>query len=192
MSAGSTGTTDASASGSSSAGPKFDLPLLDVSGGMPPNEQCPSPLEGTSVSGPGPLGDFEGKWGYFGGYGGDFDWFHIVLFDEDADLKAEEEYAWGSWGFIDEGPALVVYPNFSADDIPTSGAADAEHYVGHDSEYTMVTVTIEEMDSLDVPDPIYYMVGSIAPWPDENAEHPLSGPFVAVYCAAYDQNIIAE
>ena len=41
-------------------------------------------------------------------------------------------------------------------------------------------------------DPVYYMVGSIAPWPDENADHPLSGPFAAVYCSAFDENFIAD
>lgn len=191
----SAGTDGASTSATTGSGPKFDLLRLDVGGGggPPPHEDCPNPLQGTDVTGTGPLGEFNGKWGYFGGYNGDFDWFHIVLFDETADLEAEEEYAWDSWGFIDQGPALVVYPNFSKDDIPMVGAADAEHFDGDYNSYAMVSVSIENIEMVDSPEGYWFMTGHIAPWPDEeNADHPLAGPFAAAYCAAFDENIIAE
>lgn len=158
----------------------------------PPGWECPDPRPGTDVKGTGPLGEFDGNVAYLGEWWGSLQYFRLVVYDKSADLEAEVQYAWQYWDFIDQGPALVITPNFEQGQPPATSVDAIGHFVGDEEEYFMGSITVDEViEYEDVPDFPAIMSGRFDLWPDEMSDG-VSGPFVAVYCRAYDDMIIAE
>ena len=154
--------------------------------------RCPDPRPGTDVKGTGPLGEFDGNVAYLGEWWGQLHYFRLVVFDKSADLDAEIDYAWKYWDFVDQGPALVITPNFDEDYPPATTVDAIGHFVARREEYFMGSITVDEViEYEDLPDFPAIMSGRFDLWPDDMSDG-VSGPFVAVYCRAFDDMIIAE
>jgi hypothetical protein len=174
-----TATSTSTSDSDTTEGPRFDLGILPDSNPDYDPQPCPEALEGTDIAGDTPLGPFAGKRAWFAG---DEDYVRLIVFDDTADVVSEAEFAHYNNGELEKGPALVLEAN-PYKGIPLTEPTAVLSFAAPDSENFMAELTIDELvyGQDQMPE---LLRGSIALWPDENAEG-VVGKFEAGFCLNY-------
>lgn len=165
----------------------WDVNGLPDHGALPPGP-CPPFALGTDVTGEGPLGAFASNRAWMGGWGNTP---RIVVFDVAADTLAEEEHAADNDGQLLDGPALVLYPDIDAVNLPQTVPIEVEHFVSGNSEWFMGELTVDSYSSDEATLEPIFLEGSLALWPDQNAQG-VEGPLRVEYCARYNPQVWGE
>jgi hypothetical protein len=174
---------DAEAGEGDEEGPRYDVMgtgKLDI---PPFQNDCPDPLPSTAVEGETALGSFNGIHAYFGDAFGEIE---LFLYDENADLDAELNYAGWNGPSVDVGPAIrgAIWADW--DQLPQQQVFSLAHVTEDEELWFMADVTITEVEFEDgdpyVPSVVH---GTIAPWP-QDATDAVSGPFSASRCDVFE------